>query len=111
MFEPLTPESKTNPPDHKPDGREEWVAGMAIEIRCDTRLMMYALEWDAEKTGAESIFAHLAEWTKAQYHLSDSWKSKATEVLKDVMQELADEYADQVLWPEYLKKLKNGDLL
>jgi hypothetical protein len=109
MFEPIIPDNKLYPSDDKEDGREEWVAAEAIEIRCTPKRMYDALVWDGEQTGSWDVYDFLALWMMAQCHFCDARKELNSKHLKEVLQELAERYADQVLWPAYQAKVKNGD--
>lgn len=113
MFEHLTGkyEGNNSPMDDKEDGREEWVAAEAIEIRCTPKRMIDALVWDGEQTGSEEVYDFLSLWMAAQCHFCDERKKLNAKLLKDVVQEVAERYADQVLWPQYVAKVKNGDFL
>jgi len=105
MFE--TPESKTNPPDHKPDGREEWVEDKAYDIFESPRHMFKALEWDSENTESEYVLGCVADLMRATT-LGGEDELHILGKLRECCKQIADEYADQVLWPEYLKNVKDG---
>ena len=95
--------------DAKEDGREEWVAAEAIEVRCTPWRMYEALVWDGEQTGSEDVYTYVACWMVSHSHWGDEQRVKFTADLKGILQELAERYADQVLWPEYVQKVKNGN--
>ena len=98
---------------HKADmqqlGAADWIADKAMEIRSDAKLMDSALEWYAEETGAEDLFAHLADWCKAYEYFDDEGRSGANACLKSVLAEIAEKYATQELFPAHIKKIANGD--
>lgn len=110
MFEPVTPESKLYPTDSKEMvGKEEWVAEKAIDIRCSMQLMKAALEWDGEQTGSEDVYDALALWMHAACHHGQPLKMDGRKGLLSTLQELAERYAEYVLLPAHIEKMKNGD--
>ena len=112
MFEPETPECKLYPTDSKEEiGKEEWIAEKAIEIREDQKLMYAALEWDGEQTGSEEVYQQVASWMSVYAFLGVNEREKASQDLKLVLQELAERYAEYVLLPAHIEKMKNGDYL
>jgi hypothetical protein len=110
MFEPIGKyEGNNSPMDAKEDGREEWVAAEAIEIRSDYRKMLHALTWDGEQTGSEDVYEAVSVWMTIHQYFDAGGRASASDKLRVVLQELAERYADQVLWPQYLAKVKNGN--
>jgi hypothetical protein len=107
MFEPETPECKLYPTDSKEEiGKEEWIAEKAMEVRADPKLMYAALEWDGEQTGSEDVYGNLAMWMAAYTNLGDEFE--AEENLVKVLYELAERYAEYVLLPAHIEKMKKG---
>lgn len=110
MFEPKDPRPM-DPPEafDLPDGKEEWIAEKAIDIRCSIPLMCAALEWDGDQTGSAVIYDHLATWMKWQCHFADEERDESAQALKSALQELAERYAEYVLLPAHIEKMKKGD--
>jgi hypothetical protein len=110
MFEPKDPRPM-DPPEAfgLPDGKEEWIAEKAIEIRCSIPKMKAALEWDGEQTGSGDIYDVLSVWMYADSHHGESLKDVAKTQLTGVLQELAERYAEYVLLPAHIEKMKKGD--
>lgn len=110
MFEPRVPDSKLYPTDSKEMvGKEEWVAEKAIEICADSKLMFKALEWDGENTGSEDVYSQLAEWSVAHFGPSETKEFMNGISMGKVLSELAERYAEYVLLPAHIEKMKNGD--
>lgn len=111
MFEHLTGkyEGNNSPMDDKEDGREEWVAAQAIEVRNDFKLAVAAIEWDMDQTGSDALIPYLARWWNAHSTFRQEDKQATTRNMHAMLQSLAEDYADQVLWPQYVAKVKNGD--
>lgn len=110
MFEPVTPESKLYPTDHKEMvGKEEWVAEKAMEVRADPKLMFKALEWDGEGWGSVEVYHMLADWMKSRQYFREAGRFEASANLEGVLNELAERYAEYVLLPAHIEKMKKGD--
>lgn len=111
MFEnPPVPESKLYPTDSKEMvGKEEWVAEKAMEVRSNPKLMFAALEWDGEQTGSEEVYHMLAEWMKSYQFFDLHKRSETSAHLELAMHEIAVSYAEYVLLPAHIEKMKNGN--
>lgn len=110
MFEPVTPENKLYPTDSKEMvGKEEWVAEKAMEVRSDFELLFDALEWDGERTGSEDVYRALSVWMTMHQYYDAGGRANASENMRVVLQELAERYAEYVLLPAHIEKMKNGD--
>lgn len=110
MFEPQVPESKLYPADYKEMvGKEEWVAEKAMEVRSTPKLMYEALLWDGEQTGTDEIYGALAEWTNGRQFFNKDDREIDDNCLLYHLQELAERYAEYVLLPAHIEKMKNGN--
>lgn len=89
-------------------GKEEWVAEKAMEVRESERLMRAALEWDACERGSVGLFETLATWGSKHEYFEETARAKETKNLKEVLAEIAEEYAREVLFPAHLSKLRDG---
>ncbi len=109
MYEPQDPRP-LDPPEafDLPDGKEEWVAEKAMEVRGDFKLMKAALEWDGEQTGSDDLYEALAIWMNAHSFFDEQVRETAVKSLRICCQELAERYAEFVLFPAMLEGLKNG---
>ena len=112
MYEPQDPRP-LDPPEafDLPDGKEEWVAEKAMEVRAYPKLMFRALEWDGEQTGTIDIYRILADWMMSRQYFDEEEKDEKDNELTIVLQELAERYAEYVLYPAFIASVNNGDFL
>jgi hypothetical protein len=92
-----------------PDGKEEWIAEKAMEVRADPKLMYAALEWDGEQSGSEDVYDNLSQWVASYQFFDHEGRIGANSCLLSVCAELAERYAEYVLLPAHIQKMKNGD--
>jgi hypothetical protein len=114
MFEPIDPRP-LDPPEafDIPDGKEEWIAEKAMEVRNDVKLMYDALDWENGETGFgfDDVVTYLSAWMVDHQTFDDEKKLLRSNQLREVLQEVCERYAEYVLLPAHLEKMKNGDYL